>query len=94
MKVRMKVFVSGSRNDKPWPAIGGVIDLPDSEAEHLVHVGMAEPVPEPESEPESEPELPVVETATLPDTGEVSTEPEPEAPAAPEAETRRTRHRR
>lgn len=42
MKVRMKVSVSGSRNGKDWPPIGGTIDLPDAEAQSYITSGLAE----------------------------------------------------
>lgn len=36
MKVKMKEQVSGRYNDQPWPAPGGVIDLPDGVAQRLI----------------------------------------------------------
>lgn len=79
MKVRMKVDVSGSRNGQPWPARGGVVDVPNDEGVHLCSVGMAEPVAE-ESEPE---------TATAPDAPENADAPSHEEKAVdPESEKR------
>jgi hypothetical protein len=46
MKVKMKGWISGTRNGVPWPAAGGVVDLPDPEAAKLCASGMAEPVAE------------------------------------------------
>ena len=41
MRVRMKVTISGTRDGQPWPERGGVVDLPDSEAEHMISAGLA-----------------------------------------------------
>lgn len=41
MRVRMKVTISGTRDGKPWPEKGGVVDLPDDEAEQMVASGLA-----------------------------------------------------
>lgn len=41
MRVEMKTQISGTRNGKDWPAPGGVVDLPEDEAEGLVANGMA-----------------------------------------------------
>lgn len=46
MKIRMKVAVSGSRDGKKWPPIGGVIELPDQEAAQYCASGLADPVAE------------------------------------------------
>lgn len=46
MKIRMKVAVSGNRDGKRWPPIGGVIDLPDAEAAQYCASGLADPVAE------------------------------------------------
>ena len=43
MRVKMKVAVSGTRNGETWPPIGGVIDLPDPEAESLLWMDLAAP---------------------------------------------------
>lgn len=51
MKIRMKVSISGTRDGAEWPEKGGVIDLPDEEAKHLVATNLAElPPPDPEAE--------------------------------------------
>lgn len=41
MKVTMKARISGTRNGEPWPGIGGSVDLPKDEAEHLIAAGLA-----------------------------------------------------
>ena len=47
MKVRMKVEISGTRDDSPWPAIGGELVVSDREGAELCEAGYAEPVAEP-----------------------------------------------
>lgn len=42
MRVRMKVTISGTRDGQPWPERGGLVDLPDAEAEHMISAGLAE----------------------------------------------------
>ena len=42
MKVRMLIAVTGTRNRKPWPPVGDVIDLPEQEAEDLLWTQIAE----------------------------------------------------
>lgn len=44
MKVRMKVQIGGSRNDKAWPAVGEEMTVPDAEGADLCAQGFAEPV--------------------------------------------------
>ncbi|AGP56183.1 hypothetical protein [Streptomyces rapamycinicus] len=56
MKVRMKAAISGTRDGEPWPARGGVVELPQDEAEHLIGAGLAEDAASGE---------PVEETATV-----------------------------
>ena len=46
MRVRMKVAVSGVRNGKLWPGIGGEMDVPDDEGADLCKNGFAEPIAE------------------------------------------------
>ena len=46
VRVRMRVAISGTRNGVPWPAAGGVVELPDGEAAALLAAGLAEPAPE------------------------------------------------
>lgn len=60
MLVRMLQRISGLRNGKQWPPIGGVIDLPESEALALAAHGYAQPLPPVEK----------VERATIEDTAE------------------------
>ena len=48
MLVRMIQRISGLRNGKPWPPVGGVIELPESEALALAAHGYAQPLPTPE----------------------------------------------
>ncbi len=48
MLVKMRAEVSGLRDGKPWPPIGGTIDLPDAEAVHMCANGSALPVHDPE----------------------------------------------
>jgi len=57
MKVKMKVYISGTRDGVPWPLPGGVVDLPDAEAARLCANGSAVPVAEEKTE----------ETAVVPD---------------------------
>jgi len=45
MLVRMLERILGTRDGKPWPPRGGVIDLPDNEALALFAHGYAQPVP-------------------------------------------------
>ena len=42
--VVMRQQISGTRNGKPWPPVGGQVDLPEQEAEALVASGVATPV--------------------------------------------------
>jgi hypothetical protein len=71
----MRMKISGARNGAPWPAPGGVVDLPTAEAQKLVSAGMAVPAR--------------VETSAVP-AAEVSAPPEPET-ATPPAPKRRGR---
>ena len=63
MRVRMMVPLSGTRNGKDWPKVGGVIDLPDDEARGLVsgHVAIVARDLETADAP-----VDMVETATSP----------------------------
>lgn len=56
MRVRMLRQISGTRNGKPWPEPGAIVDLPQDEAVMLCRLRMAEPVAE----------TPAPETATAP----------------------------
>jgi hypothetical protein len=44
LKVKMRTYISGTRNGEPWPVPGTVVDLPDEEAMALCSQGSAEPV--------------------------------------------------
>ncbi|WP_060952398.1 DUF7302 family protein [Streptomyces hygroscopicus] len=68
MKVRMKATISGTRDGQPWPARGGVLDLPAEEAEHLIAAGLAEDAKDSESS-----SAPAEETATPKATAETAT---------------------
>ena len=51
MHVEMRARISGTRNGIDWPAVGGVVDLPEAEARDLIALGAAVEVataPEPE----------------------------------------------
>jgi len=50
VKVKMKVYISGTRDGVPWPLPGGVVDLPDAEAARLCANGSAVPVAEEKAE--------------------------------------------
>jgi hypothetical protein len=67
MQVRLIYRLDGTRNGQPWPAVGGIIDVPMSEAINLISHGYAVPVPVPQEQErasiEQEPER-----ATLPKT--------------------------
>ena len=43
MLVRMRTEMSGLRDGKPWPPVGGTVDLPDDEALTLCRNGVATP---------------------------------------------------
>jgi hypothetical protein len=44
MKIRMKIYIAGTRDGVAWPSAGGVVELPDHEAMRLCANGRAEPV--------------------------------------------------
>lgn len=48
MKIRMRMQITGTRNGASWPAIGGIIDLPESEAQCMIRHGYAAAAPEQE----------------------------------------------
>lgn len=50
MKVRTKLYISGTRNGEPWPAVGTVMDVTDVEGADLCAAGLAVPVVEPAAE--------------------------------------------
>lgn len=67
MKVRLIYKMEGLRNGQRWPAVGGEIDVPTSEAMNLISHGYAVPVPAPQvQERATVEEQP--ERATLPKT--------------------------
>jgi hypothetical protein len=67
MKVRLIYKLDGTRNGEPWPAVGGTIDVPMSEAINLISHGYAVPVLTPQvQERATVEEQP--ERATLPKT--------------------------
>lgn len=84
MRVRMTTHIGGTRNGEEWPAIGGVIDLPDHEATDLISAGYA--VPDDGSVPAEEaPDADEADPAPEPDDGEAaSPEADAEAVADPE----------
>lgn len=82
MRVRMKGEISGTRNGRPWPPRGEVVDLSDAEAVQLLSLGMVVPV-----DPAD------VETAVAPP-AETTRAPEPEKAARPAAEKRAARRPR
>lgn len=43
MEVRLLVEITGTRDGKPWPPRGNVIDLPDEEARHMIAAEQAVP---------------------------------------------------
>jgi hypothetical protein len=61
VKVKMNIWISGTRNGVPWPAVGQVVDLPDVEAVKLCASGQASAVAE---------DVPPVETAVAEDDSE------------------------
>jgi hypothetical protein len=76
----MKVTISGNRDGEPWPARGGLIELPDAEGAELCASGSAEPVAS-----ERPPERAVPTTPTETRTAR------PRAARAPATRTRSTR---
>lgn len=51
MRIQMKIHITGSRNGRPWPPKGGIVDLPDHEAADLIAAGHAQEVPADEPRP-------------------------------------------
>lgn len=63
--VTMKVAVSGSRDGREWPPVGGQIDLPEDEALGLVENGLATFAPgSPNHEPPSGDSAAAIDTIT------------------------------
>lgn len=52
MKVQMKVPLSGTRDGKEWPQVGGEVNLPKDEAVALCSAGLAVPVAEKDADVE------------------------------------------
>ncbi len=50
MKVRLKIQITGTRDNKSWPAPGKTVELPDAEGAKLCAAGLADPVVEDRSE--------------------------------------------
>ncbi|MGI5493878.1 hypothetical protein [Microtetraspora malaysiensis] len=69
MRIRMLAKISGTRDGKDWPDVGGEIDLPDDEAAGLIAAGMARSAPDEDDQGE-----PVEEQATAPASAETATE--------------------
>jgi hypothetical protein len=44
VKVTLRVGISGTRDDAPWPPAGTVVDLPTHVAAKLLRSGQADPV--------------------------------------------------
>lgn len=44
MKVRMLRTISGFRDGVEWPPLGGVLDVPEAEADDLERIGVVERV--------------------------------------------------
>lgn len=64
MKVRLKVTISGSRDGKPWPQYGSVVDLPADEAAAMCQTGSAEPYTSSDDDVETRPDAAPAETRT------------------------------
>lgn len=77
MRVRMKAALSGTHDGVDWPAKGGVADLPDVDAQHLVAAGLAEV------------DHPVEENAQAPATEEKAVPPSRKNAAARKATARK-----
>lgn len=81
MRLTMKIQIVGVRDGVEWPAPGGVIDVPDHEAESLIGCGYAEE--DRCTNPRSRPAPP--RTAMAPSRPNRSA-PLPSAPDAPKAD--------
>jgi hypothetical protein len=64
MRIQLIIRVDGMRNGQPWPAPGGIIDLPNSEAINMISHGYAIPAPVPQVQERATAE-PIIERATL-----------------------------
>lgn len=47
MLIKMTANITGTRDGVDWPAVGGTLDVPDSEAADLIAAGLAEAEPVP-----------------------------------------------
>ena len=85
MTVVMKLQISGSRGDMPWPAPGQELDAGADEERQLVNMGVAEWAPEKEKSVQEPKGVwpPPEERAVVPEVAEVRTE-KPEPKPAPE----------
>jgi hypothetical protein len=75
--VVMKSRIGGTRNGEEWPAVGGVVDVPDHEAADLITAGYAAPAKE-DHDREAGPDDGSAETGAA---GPEATGEGPEAPA-------------
>lgn len=64
MRIQLIIRVDGMRNEQPWPAPGGIIDLPNSEAINMISHGYAIPAPVPQVQERATAD-PIIERATL-----------------------------
>jgi len=46
MKIKMRLQITGTRNGVSWPPVGGIVDLPESEAQCMIRHGYAIAAPE------------------------------------------------
>ncbi len=46
MKIKMRMQITGTRNGVAWPPIGGIVDLPESEAQCMIRHSYAVAAPE------------------------------------------------
>lgn len=47
MLIKMTANITGTRDGVDWPAVGGTLDVPDTEAADLIAAGLAEAEPVP-----------------------------------------------
>lgn len=73
MRVKMIVQLSGTRDGKPWPGRGEVVDLPDEEAAQMCASGMAET-----AKSGTEKAVPAKAETTEPEPAETTEKPPPE----------------
>jgi hypothetical protein len=46
MKIKMRLQITGTRNGVSWPPVGGIVDLPESEAQCMIRHSYAIAAPE------------------------------------------------